>query len=330
MAGVSVAAEWQLLYNRYYRKPQIYQMQWKHVDLSRNKVACAPFGGPIAVIRDDSKIVQLYAESALRKLRIFNSAGLPLSETVWKNPGGRLIGMSWTHDQALVCITQDGIIYRYNLHAQLMEPNLHLGNDLSTHSVIECVFWENGVVCLSDAYQVFCVSDFQNPRPCKLADPGIEDAPLCMAVIEPQYTMSGNVEVLMAVSDHVLLVEEDGVQQVGIGVGPLQKMMVSRNGKLLASFTHDGRLLVMASDFSNIIFEHNCEIHCLSFVSTRSLPWLDRADSHGMSHWTRAILAELIWLAKKSLFGEVFNLANVSYVNFDPECAIWGNFIILI
>lgn len=67
-------------------------VQYTPVDLSRNKVAWASFGGPIAVIRDDSKIVQLYAESALRKLCIFNSAGVLLSETVWNHPGGRLSG----------------------------------------------------------------------------------------------------------------------------------------------------------------------------------------------------------------------------------------------
>ncbi|KAI8012268.1 Protein VACUOLELESS1 [Camellia lanceoleosa] len=269
MAAVSVAAEWQLLYNRYYRKPEIYPMQWKHVDLSRNKVACAPFGGPIAVIRDDSKIVQLYAESALRKLRIFNSAGVQISETVWKNPGGRLIGMSWTDDQILVFVTQDGTVYQYNIHSELIEPNLSMGKECFDHSVVECVFWGNGLVCINEANQLFCIPDFKNPKPCKLADPNLEEFPLCAAVIEPQYTMSGNVEVLLGVDDHVLLVEEDGVQQVGIGVGPLQKMVVSRNGKLLASFTHDGRLLVMSTDFSKIIFEYSCE----SALPPEQLAW---------------------------------------------------------
>ncbi|KAI8526642.1 hypothetical protein RHMOL_Rhmol12G0011700 [Rhododendron molle] len=260
MAAVSVAAEWQLLYNRYYRKPEIYSMQWKNkVDLSRNKVACAPFGGPIAVIRDDSKIVQLYAESALRKLRIFNCAGVQIAETVWKNPGGRLIGMAWTDDQILVCVTQDGTVYRYNIHAEVVESNVSMGQECFEHSVVECVFWGNGTVCINEANQLFCIQDFKNPNPIKLANPNLEELPLCMAVIEPQYTMSGNVEVLLAVEDHVLLVEEDGVQQVGTGVGPLQKMVVSRNGKLLASFTHDGRLLVMSTDFSKIIFENSCE-----------------------------------------------------------------------
>ncbi|KAL6328996.1 hypothetical protein AAG906_007286 [Vitis piasezkii] len=259
MANVSVAAEWQLLYNRYYRKPEIYPMQWKHIDLSRNKVAGAPFGGPIAVIRDDSKIVQLYAESALRKLRIFNSAGVQISETVWKHPGGRLVGMAWTDDQTLICVVQDGTVFRYNVHAELQEPNISMGKECFEQNVVECVFWGNGMVCITEANQIFCISDFKNPNPCKLADPNLDEYPLCVAVIEPQYTMSGNVEVLLAVDDLVLLVEEDGVQQLGVGIGPLQKMVVSRNGKLLASFTHDGRLLVISTDFSKIIFEYSCE-----------------------------------------------------------------------
>ncbi|KAE8730486.1 Protein VACUOLELESS1 [Hibiscus syriacus] len=146
MANVSVAAEWQLLYNRYYRRPELYTMRWKNIDLSRNKVDCSPFGGPIAVIRDDSKIVQLYSESAVRKLRIFTSSGVLISDTVWKNPGGRLIGMSWTEDQTLICIVQDGTVYRYNIHAELIEPNVTLGKECFEQNVVECVFWGNGVV----------------------------------------------------------------------------------------------------------------------------------------------------------------------------------------
>ncbi|KAL5571351.1 hypothetical protein UlMin_020948 [Ulmus minor] len=262
MANVSVAAEWQLLYNRYYRKPELYRMGWKFMDLSRNKVACAPFGGPIAVIRDDSKIVQLHAESALRKLRIFNCAGVQLSETVWKNPGGRLIGMAWTDDQILACIVQDGTVYRYNIHAELIEPNIAMGKECFEQNVVDCVFWGNGMVCITESNQIFCIPDFKNPIPCKLADPGIEEPPLSMAVIEPQYTMSGNVEVLLGIGDaYVLAVEEDGVQQLGLEVlrGPLQKMAVSRDGQWLASFTHDGRLLVLTSDLRQVIMEQECE-----------------------------------------------------------------------
>ncbi|GAV88113.1 Vps16_C domain-containing protein/Vps16_N domain-containing protein [Cephalotus follicularis] len=284
MANVSVAAEWQLLYNRYYRKPEIYQMKWKHIDLSRNKVACAPFGGPIAVIRDDSKIVQLYGESALRKLRIFSSSGVLLSETVWKHPGGRLIGMSWTDDQTLVCIVRDGTVFRYNIHGELLEPNspFSLGPEVFQQTVKECVFWGNGVVCVTMAGQLFCVPDFKNlTRTVKLADPGIEAVEdeedegfagmRCVAVIEPQYTMSGNVEVLIGVGDGLISVDEDGLQPLAVGLvpGPLQKMVVSPNGKFLAMFTHDGRIVVANMDFSQIFIDYACE----SVLPPEQLVW---------------------------------------------------------
>jgi hypothetical protein len=263
MANVSVAAEWQLLINRYYRKPELYPMRWKHIDLSRNKVACAPFGGPIAIIRDDSKIVQLYAESALRKLRIFNSAGILFSETVWKHPGGRLIGMSWTEDQTLICIVQDGTIYRYNVHCEVLEPNFSMGKECFEQNVVDCVFWGNGVVCLTEAGKLFCVPDFKQIKPCKLAEVGIgaEELPHCMAVIEPQYTVSGNVEVLLGVGSGIVIVDEDEVRFIDeekIG-GVVLKIAVSHNGRFLACFMHDGRLVVMNTEFRDF-FQYQCEV----------------------------------------------------------------------
>ncbi|KAL7601594.1 hypothetical protein Lser_V15G22691 [Lactuca serriola] len=78
--------------------------------------------------------------------------------------------------------------------------------------------------------------------------------------------MSGNVKVLLGVGDHVLFIEEDGVQTVGDRLGTLQKMVISHNGKLMASLTHDGQLLVMPTDFSSIIFEYSCEDDMLLMV----------------------------------------------------------------
>lgn len=86
-----------------------------------------------------------------------------------------------------------------------------------------------------------------------------------MAVVEPQFVMSGSPEVLLAVGDRVLAVDEDDVQTLGLEleIGPVQKMAVSPNGKLLAAFAHDGRLLVIPTDFSKIIFEYECDVSCL-------------------------------------------------------------------
>lgn len=106
--------------------------------------------------------------------------------------------------------------------------------------------------------------DFDDPKPYELADPGIEGEDLlCVAVIDPRYTMSGNVEVLLAVGDRVLAVDDDGTQVLGEALGrvipPLQKMAVSLNGKYIAAYTHDGWLLVLPTDFRSVILEHQCE-----------------------------------------------------------------------
>ena len=42
-------------------------------------------------------------------------------------------------------------------------------------------------------------------------------------------------------------------------IGPVQKMLVSPNGKLIAGF-HDRRLLVIPTDFSKIIFEYERDV----------------------------------------------------------------------
>lgn len=258
MAGVSVAAEWQLLYNRFYRKLDLYSLP-SPIDLSRHRVAAAPFGGPVAAIRDESKIVQLRSESARRSLLLFSPSGQPLASLPWSHHP-RIVSMSWSSSLLLLLVLRDGTVHRFDSHLRPASPPVFsLGPEPFSAGVADCVFWPTGLVALTESFQLFVVSDLDNPVVVKLSDPGLDDFPLCMAVIEPQYTMSGNAEVLLAVGDGVVAVEEDGRQQLGMGVGPFQKMAVSMNGKFLAVFTHDGRLLVIPTDFSKIIFEYNCE-----------------------------------------------------------------------
>uniref|UniRef100_M8BAS8 Vacuolar sorting-associated protein 16-like protein n=1 Tax=Aegilops tauschii TaxID=37682 RepID=M8BAS8_AEGTA len=131
--------------------------------------------------------------------------------------------------------------------------------------VADAVFWGGGVAILTEDNRVVVTTDIEvdDPHPRELADPGVaeDEQVLCMAVVEPQFVMSGSPEVLLAVGDRVVAVDEDGVQVLGeaLEIGPVQKMAVSPNGKLLAAFAHDGRLLVIPTDFSRIIFEYECD-----------------------------------------------------------------------
>jgi hypothetical protein len=69
MAGS--ASEWDTLGGVFYERREIYSLAWG-VDVDASRVACAPFGGPVAIVRDDRKIVKNaagQARSALPPLR---------------------------------------------------------------------------------------------------------------------------------------------------------------------------------------------------------------------------------------------------------------------
>lgn len=286
-SSVSVAAEWDLLSDRFYRRITIYSpLPWSspatttasssgggssgvgRLDLSTHIVAAAPFGGPIAAVRDDSKIVQLHSEPSRRRLLLFSSSGHPLASSPWTPHLPRLHSLAFSSSLNLLALLSDGSLLRFRL------PDL---NPITSSSpvpllppasggVADAVFWGGGVAILTEDNRVVVTTDIEvdDPHPRELADPGVaeDEQVLCMAVVEPQFVMSGSPEVLLAVGDRVVAVDEDGVQVLGeaLEIGPVQKMAVSPNGKLLAAFAHDGRLLVIPTDFSRIIFEYECDV----------------------------------------------------------------------
>lgn len=124
--------------------------------------------------------------------------------------------------------------------------------------MVECVFWGNGVVCVTEANRYFCMADFATMKVCELARPEVEELPHCVAVIEPKYTMTGSVEVLIGTDAGILMLDEDGVQKVDDTLS--QKMAVSPNGNFVACFTHDGRLVVNNTNFSSPVIDESCEV----------------------------------------------------------------------
>jgi hypothetical protein len=271
--AISVAADWEMMGDKFYRKQLLYAMQWAHgTDLGRHKVACSRFGGAIAIIRDDSKIVQLRAESARPRLSIFSSAGALISSTQWDRPGGRLVALGWTEEETLACIVQDGTIFMYNIHGELLEPHISMGKECWDQGVSQCVVWDRGVVCLTERNELFSIPDLRSPHVHKLANPSLDDDPFCMVVIEPQFTRSGDLEVLLAGTTSVARVDMHSAQEQGRSYGPIQRMALSPTGTLLACFTYDGRLLVLASDFSRLLSEFDTQVESLPFnVSVKLL-----------------------------------------------------------
>nr|CAB3477864.1 unnamed protein product [Digitaria exilis] len=297
-SSVSVAAEWDLLSDRFYRRLTLYSpLPWSapaptstssssggavigRLDLSTHIVAAAPFGGPIAAVRDDSKIVQLHSEPSRRRLLLFSSSGHPIASAPWPPLLPRLHSLAFSSSLSLLALLSDGSLLRFRLPDLQPTPSSSPVPLLPPASggVADAVFWGGGVAILTEDNRVVVATDIEaaDPHPRDLADPGVgdEEHVLCMAVVEPQFVMSGSPEVLLAVGDRVIAVDEDGVQVLGeeLEIGPVQKMAVSPNGKLLAAFAHDGRLLVIPTDFSRIIFEYECDAYDNYQLISSSLP----------------------------------------------------------
>uniref|UniRef100_A0A0D3ES82 Protein VACUOLELESS1 n=1 Tax=Oryza barthii TaxID=65489 RepID=A0A0D3ES82_9ORYZ len=192
----------------------------------------------------------------------------------------------------LVALLSDGSLLRFRLPDLKPNPSPTPVPLLPTSSggVADAAFWGGGVAVLTEDNHVVVTTDIDaaDPHPREFADPcvGQDEQVLCMAVVEPQFVMSGSPEVLLAVGDRVLAVDEDDVQTLGLEleIGPVQKMAVSPNGKLLAAFAHDGRLLVIPTDFSKIIFEYECD----SALPPDQIAWCG-LDSV-LLYWSEALL----------------------------------------
>ena len=108
-----------------FRKRVIYaDMPWiedirpEHFRASR--VACAPFGGAVAVLRDDR--VWLAEHKGQPSLRFYTSSGRFISETSCPWLCGRNVvtdgGLSWTNAEELFILCRDGLLVRTGIQGE--------------------------------------------------------------------------------------------------------------------------------------------------------------------------------------------------------------------
>ncbi|CAG8511137.1 12226_t:CDS:10 [Acaulospora morrowiae] len=258
--------DWIQLQDRFYRKQEIYTMIWKHMDLSKYMIAGAPYGGPIAMIRDDKKVLLLQKQQPVKPtIYLYTSAGKLMEQLQWDK--GRIVTMGWTDTEQLIVVLEDGTVRLYDIHGDYSQ--FSLGKEAKDHSVIECQIWGTGLVALTGNFKLIALTNFDEIRPLMMADPGLNDPPHSWTVIPPQYTLSRHVEVLLATGSTILTVDAKESQEQPFNQGPFTKMAVSPNGAFLALFTNDGKLLVVSTDFQKIFTEFPTN----SQASPKQLVW---------------------------------------------------------
>ncbi|KAI8351246.1 Vps16, N-terminal region-domain-containing protein [Mortierella sp. GBAus27b] len=245
-------ADWFQLQDRFYRKQEIYVMLWDQINLLEYNLAAAPFGGPLALVRDDRKVLLLQKQQSVKpSIYLYTSSGKLLETIQWEK--GRIVGMGWTDNEQLLCVFDDGIVRMYNILGESTQFSL---GKVAKDRIIDVQIWGTGLVALTGSFQLISVTNFDEPKPTLLADPEIHEPPHSWTIIPPKHTLSRHVEVLLAVNSTIYVV--DGTVEVRderLQQGPFTKMSVSPNGKYLALFTSEGKLWVVSTDFQKNLSE---------------------------------------------------------------------------
>ncbi|KAJ5489128.1 hypothetical protein N7539_004018 [Penicillium diatomitis] len=267
MAPSNPLANWEKVDDSFYRKVPIYDAVFdEDTELENYIVVGAPYGGAIALYRDDGKPFQLRDSQASRScIDIYSCSGKRINRINWEQATIR--GLGWSDKEELLVVAEDGTVRRYfGLDGEF--TSFSLGNGAEEYGVRECRFWSTGLVALLSNNQLVAVSKYDEPRPRALA-PCPEGEVFSWSLIPPAHTLSRSVEVLLAVDKTVYSVDSTEAEDRILQDGPFKNLAVSPSGRFVALFTAEGKLWVVNSDFSNKLSEYDSK----SRVAPSSVSW---------------------------------------------------------
>ncbi|XP_071942390.1 vacuolar protein sorting-associated protein 16 homolog [Antedon mediterranea] len=269
-----VTADWNPMGEVYFRKSELYSMdrKWQEVaDLKKFKIAAAPYGGPIALIRDDSKIMQVKG-GARPIVYIFTSVGVQVASFSWKSL--RVIHLAWTNTEDLMIIQEDGTVHLYDMLGS-HKKTFTMGQDAKETKILECKtfrsFSGTGLAILTGSFRLFVVNNVEEPRLRRMAEvPGIEAAPSSWCVISSERQS----HVLLAKENQLYLLDHGGHYQeltleLDTPVNAFIEMSVSFDHRFLALFADTGVFWVGSSDLK----KKHCEFDTKSKTRPKQLTW---------------------------------------------------------
>jgi len=130
-----------------------------------------------------------------------------------------------------------------------------LGADVADLGIVSARAWDDGLVVLTGGLQFVESRGWAGGRVTNLVPSGLTDAPLSWAVVPPENSTSGHVEVV--VSSGSTVVTLDTLERIDqrINRGPFSHVAISPNGRFFALVTISGLLWVVSSDFARNLSE---------------------------------------------------------------------------
>ncbi|KAF0687144.1 Aste57867_21115 [Aphanomyces stellatus] len=243
---------------------------WKKVsvldNLKDHLVASSPFGGPIAMMRDLSRLAK--DDMGTHSLFIFNACGVKLASIdISSYMKKTLRGMFWTDKMHLFCVFDDGNCMSYNVKGAPVRSFTLFPAD-SKLKVMSLESWGSGFVALLDNFTIAQALDIDtaHPRVHSILETVVSPSnpPTCMAVLDPRFVKSGHPEIFLGTSTNSVVVIQAtassseparalDMQFDASLSAPIRKITISPDGQLLALFTQDGTLIVVNTAFDDKI-----------------------------------------------------------------------------
>ncbi|TDL22763.1 vacuolar protein sorting-associated protein 16 [Rickenella mellea] len=256
MALPHPTASWQPMQdgNVFYRRQQFYSVEGKFPDLDNFIVSGCRYGGPLAMMRDTTKLVALGRSNApfsKNEIRIYSSAGEGLLLFTWSQ--AKIIKFGWTFDERLVVLNEEGTYRVYDLQGEYQQWSL--GTDASETGVVDARIHENGIVSMTGALALLEVKGWDGGQPLVLASAGLTEPPHSWTIIPPDQTISRHVEVLISAEATIFSVDNLECVDQRLSRGPFTHLAPSPNGKSLALLTFSGILWVVSTNFQRNLAE---------------------------------------------------------------------------
>ncbi|KAH7308157.1 Vps16, N-terminal region-domain-containing protein [Stachybotrys elegans] len=247
-------AEWEQVGGNWFRKTQLYTAVFdQDLDLDNYIIAAAPYGGALALWRDDSKL-QVYQPGKPSKpaIEIYSLAGKKLQSIAWDK--GAIKGLGWSENENLLVVTADGNVRCYDLQGDF--SHFSLGHGADNYGVESCRFYGQGLVALLGNNTLVTVSSYSEPRPKQLATIPSGEVH-SWALVSPDHTLSRSVEVLLSIEKTVYVVDATDCEDRFLDIGPFTHISVSPDGQLVNLYGENGKAHVISKDFQERLFEHD-------------------------------------------------------------------------
>ncbi|XP_011305829.1 vacuolar protein sorting-associated protein 16 homolog [Fopius arisanus] len=163
--SVMLTADWfPLGRDTYFRKFELYPLEFQREVIHENLVVPSPYGGTIAITRNPRKFVKIQG-STKPIVSLYFSSGKLFSKFTWNS--GQLVDLGWSHQEELLCVQDDGKILLYDLFG-VYQRSFDMGNEAKNTKVIDCKFFTTvsgtGIAVLTSTNAIFLVNNISEPK----------------------------------------------------------------------------------------------------------------------------------------------------------------------